>query len=110
MLAEDGKTTFKTPEGIMDRWHEPFRDLFYNPSRVDDTALDTTPRGDIHDGLDTVPTVDEVVACIKQVNTGKAPGIDRIPVELLLHGATNVHKAVFNFILSGWNDGPTSQD
>ena len=50
-----------------------------------------------------------VVAC-KQVNTGKAPGVDGIPVELLLHSGANVHKAVFNFILSGWKDGPIPQD
>ena len=44
------------------------------------------------------------------MNTVKASRIDAIPVELLLHGATNVHKAVFNFILSGWNDEPIPQN
>ena len=85
----------------MDRWHEQFRDLFYNPSEVDDTALDTIPQSGAHKELNTVPTIDEVVARIEQVKTGKAPEIYAIPVELLLHGGTNVHKAVLNFILSG---------
>ena len=44
------------------------------------------------------------------MNTGKAPGLDGIPVELLLHGGINVHNAVFNLILSVWNNNPVVQD
>ena len=81
----------------------------YDPSQVDDTALDAIPRSDVHEKLDTVHTVDEVVACIQNMNTGKAPGFDGIPVELMLHGATNVHNAVFNIILSEWSGEPIQQ-
>ena len=56
LLAKDGTTMLKTPEDIMGRWHEHFRDLFYNPSEVDDAAVDSIPQYDIHPELDIVPS------------------------------------------------------
>ena len=110
LLAKDGTTKLKTPDDIMCRWHEHFRDLFFNPSEVDDAAVDSIPQRDPLIELDVEPTLIEVIACIKQVNTGKAPGLDGLPVELLLHGGMNVHKAVFNLILAAWSNDPIAQD
>jgi len=110
LLAKDGTTKLKTPDDIMCRWHEHFRDLFFNPSEVDDAAVDSIPQRDPLIELDVEPTLIEVIACIKQVNTGKAPGLDGLPVKLLLHGGMNVHKAVFNLILAAWSNDPIAQD
>ena len=110
LLANDGTSLLKTPEDIMRRWFEHFRDLFHNPSVVNDAAVESIPQQDTHPELDNEPSLDEVIQCIKQVNTDKAPGLDGIPVELLLHGGSNVHSAVHSLILSVWNGNPVPQD
>ena len=94
----------------MKRWTEHFSDLFFNPSEVDDAAIDSIPQRDIHLELDVEPSLEEVITCIKQLNTGKAPGLDGIPVKLLIHGGMNVHQAIISLILRVWRGLPVPQD
>ena len=58
----------------------------------------------------TNPTFDEVKSTIEEVNTGKAPGLDGIPVELLRCGGDNIATAVYTFILGVWHGDPVLQD
>ena len=44
------------------------------------------------------PTLDEVKKSIKQIKTGKAPGLDGIPVELLWFGGDIVSSAILDMI------------
>ena len=43
----------------------------------------------------TKPTFDEVKSTIKEINTGKGPGLDGIPVELLRYGGENILLLLF---------------
>ena len=110
MLSKDGSSISKSPEDIMKRWTEHFSDLFFNPSEVDFEAVDTLPQSDLHQSLMRDPSLDEIKSCLKQLNTGKAPGLDGIPVELLLHGGDNLHQAVHSLNLRVWHDEPMPQD
>ena len=110
MLSKDGSSIAKSTEDIMKRWTEHFSDLFLNPSEVDFEALDTLPQSDFHQSLLRDPSLVEIKSCLKQLNTGKAPGIDGIPVELLLHGGENLHQAVHSLNLRVWHDEPMPQD
>ena len=110
MLSKDGLTTSKTSEDILLRWTEHFTDLFLNPSVVDFDALNSLPQHDLHPSLLREPTAEEIQACLKQLNTGKAPGLDGIPVELLLHGGENLLNALKHLILCVWSDKPMPQD
>ena len=110
LLSKDGETLHKSPDEILDRWYEHFRDLFHNPSVVDTAAIDTLPQQPLHSELDDEPTLEEVVKCIMSVNTNKAPGLDGVPVELLRHGGPNVHLAVHSIILSVWRGIQVPQD
>lgn len=110
LKAKDGITVLKSPEDIMGRWTEHFQDLFFNPSVVDDDAVDSIPQRELYPELDMEPSLGEVVACIKQINTGKSPGLDGIPVELLVHGGLNIHKAVYSLIICAWRAEPVAQD
>ena len=56
------------------------------------------------------PSPEEIQECLKQLNTGKAPGLDGIPVELLMHGGANLYGALKQMILSVWDDGPMTKD
>ena len=41
---------------------------------------------------------------MNQIITRKAPGLDRIPVELLQTGGKNILHAVYDFIFISWSD------
>jgi len=79
----DGKSLAKNPTDIMSRWTEHFGKLFFNPSEVDDDVINSLPQLDFILDMDKLPTFSEVEDAIRQVNTGKAPGLDGIAVELL---------------------------
>ena len=110
MKSSDGKSTVKDPDGIRDRWKEHFTNLFFNPSVVDNEVIDNLLQEDILTHMDNPPSLDEVKDVIKQINTGKAPGLDGIPVELLRHGGDSVASAIHNFITLSWEGNPIPQD
>ena len=47
---------------------------------------------------------------IEEVNTGEAPGLHGIPVELLRCGGDNIATAVYTFILGVWHGDLVPQD
>ena len=97
LKSKDGSVLIKYPVGIMARWTELFTDLFDNPSATDESVING-----LLTEMMTDPTFDEMKYTIKEVNTGKAPGLDGIPVELLHCGRGNV-AAVYTFILGVWH-------
>ena len=38
-----------------------------------------------------------------QINTRKAPGLDRIPVEMLQTGSKNILHAMYDFTVTSWS-------
>ena len=58
----------------------------------------------------TEPTFDEVKSTIKEINTGKGPGLDGIPVELLRYGGDNIAAAVYTFSPGVWHGDHVPQD
>ena len=99
LKSKDGSTTFITPDEIMKRWTEHFTNLFFIPSIVDDAALDSIPQWNCIYSLDQETSLDETINSVKQINIGKAPGLDGIPVELLRHGGENLNRVVHSLIL-----------
>ena len=110
LLSKDESSTAKTSEDILLRWKEHFSDLFFNPSVVDLDAVNSLPQSEIHHSLMRQPSAEEIQTCLKQLNTGKAAGLDGIPVELLLHGGDNLQRALNQLILNVWSTEPMPQD
>ena len=54
----------------------------------------------------TNPNLKEIKANIREVNTGKAPGLDGIPVEFLCFGGDNLATAIQTLILDVWGGNP----
>ena len=94
----------------MAQWNEHYTDLFDNPSAVDESVINGLPQKGIIAGKMTDPTINEIKFTIKEVNTGKAPGLDGIPVELLHFGGDNVVIKILALIIAVWNGDPTPQD
>ena len=110
LKSKDGSSLIKDAEGIMVRWTQHYTDLFDNPSTVDEAVINGLPQEDILVEMMTDPDADEIKSTIKAVNTGKAPGLDGIPVELLHYGGDNLAIAIHTIILAVWHGEPVSQD
>ena len=63
---------------ILNRWHEYGLQLF-------DTHIEKQPKPpDLsYENTEPLPLVDEVTTAINQLKTGKSPGLDGIPAELI---------------------------
>ena len=64
---------------------------------MDDDVINSPPQLDFILDMDKLPTFSEVEDAIRQVNTGKAPGLDSIAVELLQSGGDKVVSAILHF-------------
>ena len=91
-------------------WQEHFKDLFHNPLPVSDMVIDSIPQLETRHHLNRLPTIEEVERAVNQINTRKAPGLDRIPVEMLQIGSKNILHAVHDFTVTCWIGIPIPQD
>ena len=66
---------------VLHRWHEYGTELF----DTDHTVEPQEPPDLSFQHPEPSPLLDEVKAAIKQLKSGKAPGLDGIPAELLKH-------------------------
>ena len=83
LRSKDNITLIKEPEKILQRWQQHFTDLFNNPSVVSADVLQSLPQQETKYEMDHLPTFTEFEMAIKQINSGRAPGLDGLPVELL---------------------------
>ena len=77
---------------------------------MDDDVINSLPQLDFILDMDKLPTFSEVEDAIRQVNTGKAPGLDGIAVELLQSGGDKVVSAILHLFTSCWEGQPIPQD
>ena len=110
LKLKDNTTLIKGPNKILLHWQEYFKDLFQNPSPVSDIVIDSIPQLETRHHLNRLPTLEEVKCAVNQINTRKAPGLDRISVEMLQTGSKNILHAVYDFIITSWSGIPIPQD
>ena len=106
LFSKDGDNLLKDSTSIQDRWIEHLSDLFFNPSTVDYTVLQNLSQNVILNDMALLPTKTEVVKAIRKINTGKAPGLDGLYVDVLLHGGDSIHTQIHNLISAVWDGGP----
>ena len=110
LKTKDGADIVKEPKEMLQRWEEHFTDLFHNPSIVNQKIIDSLPQCNIVHNMDRQPTSDEVRQAIKQINSGKAPGRDGIPVDLLKVESHKMTEMITVLIVDCWNGTPVPQD
>ena len=64
----------------------------------------------VNGGLDDIPTLEEVQACIKQLSSGKAPGDDGILPEIYIHGGTAIANRLLEILIQIWQEGEAVQE
>jgi hypothetical protein len=80
VVQEDGSTTCDR-NIVLNKWKNSFCDLLNKPNVTCENSMNNE---NIHDdNLDCEITCDEIVKVLNNMKNGKAPGVDKLPVELL---------------------------
>ena len=74
----------------MERWVEHYSDIYSKENTVSHSALGAIERLPTMDELDAEPTVVELSKAIDSLASGKAPGSDGIPPDLIKHCKTTL--------------------
>ena len=91
---------------ILKCWADHFQTVLNQPSHFDDHVLDELPSWPVDEGLDAAPTLDEVRKSVGQMSSGKAPGTDGIPAEVLKNGGS----CLTELFCSIWKEEAVPQD
>ena len=74
------------------------------------TALDAVKCLPTMEELDTEPSLEELSKAIDSLASGKAPGSDRIPPDLLKHCKTTLLHCLLVLLCQCWQEGAVPQD
>ena len=94
---KDGRTLTEMKD-VLQRWNEYGTDLFDKDSSIEPQ----TPPNLNFQHLEPSPLLDEISAAIKQLKSGKSPGLDGIPAELLKHSGEAGVKALHYLCTKIW--------
>ena len=94
----------------MERWVEHYSNLYSRENTVTPSALGAIKCMPIMEELDAEPTVDELSKVINSLATGKAPGSDSIPPDLIKHCKTTLLHPLHEVLCQCWREGAVLQD
>ena len=89
---------------------EHYSDLYSRENTVSPAALDVIECLPTMDELDSEPSVEELSKAIDSLASGKAPGSDRIPPELIKHCKTTLLLPLHEVLYQCWQEGAVPQD
>ena len=102
LLGADGNTLFTDKEKILVRWAEHFHSVLNRPSSINNEAINRLPHVPIIEALDDPPTLLETQKAIRLLSSGKAPGLDSIPVEVYKEGGSALTEKLHHMFLLMW--------
>ena len=94
----------------MERWVEHYLELYSTQDVVTDAALDAISQLPILEELDDEPTVEELGKAIDALATGKAPGEDGIPPEVIKAGKEALIEDLHELLCLCWREGSVPSD
>ena len=95
----------------MERWAEHYQELYSRETTVTNKALENNPPLSVMDMLDTPPTVEDLSKAIDSLASGKAPGSDNIPPEVIKAAKeSSLLEHLHKLLLQCWEEGAVPQD
>ena len=89
---------------------EHYSDLYSRENTLSPAALDVIECLPTMDELDSEPSVEELSKAIDILASGKAPGNDGIPTELIKHFKTTLLLPLHEVLCQCWQEGAVPQD
>ena len=93
----------------MERWVEHYSDLYSRENTVSPAALDVIECLPTMDELDSEPSVEDLSKAIDSLASGKAPGNDGIPPELIKYCKTTLLLPLHEVLCQCWQEGAVPQ-
>ena len=87
---------------IVSRWREYFSDLLNCPATAREEALASLDQYPVQEDMANPPTLEEILAAIKSMKSGKTPGLDGIPAEIYKYGGAALHAQLLKFYHICW--------
>ena len=110
ILDKEGSTVLISKPAVTERWHEHFSDLLDCTQEVSINSHDYEHQYIPSIPSTDVPTIEEVTAAINQLHSGKSPGPDQIPPEILKNGGATLTTRLHELIVDCWTQEKVPQD
>ena len=94
----------------MERWVEHYSALYSRNTIITSSTLEAIKSLPVMEELDAVPTVEELSKAIDTIPTGKAPGMDGIPPEIITCGKGALLDQLYELLCQCWEEGEVPQD
>ena len=94
----------------LERWVEHYSQLYSQENTVTETAIDGIETFSVMEELDEIPTLQELTKAIDCLPSGKAPGSDGIPPEVIKCGKNVLAAHMHNLLCKCWEEGTIPQD
>uniref|UniRef100_A0ABM5FP43 Craniofacial development protein 2-like n=1 Tax=Pogona vitticeps TaxID=103695 RepID=A0ABM5FP43_9SAUR len=94
----------------MERWVQHYSELYSRENVVTEEALNNIECLPVLEELDSEPTLAEIKAVFDSLASGKAPGRDNIPVEVLKCGKEIIITELYEVFCLCWREGGVPQD
>ena len=94
----------------LDRWVEHYSELYSRKTTVTTPALESVSQLPILVELDDVPSMTDLSKAIDKLTSGKAPGNDGIPPDLIKCCKSCLLPALHDLLTQCWSEGSVPQD
>ena len=98
----EGSQMLTEKPAIVSRWREYFSGLLNCPATAREEALASLDQYPVQEDMANPPTLEEMLAAIKSMKSGKTPGLDGIPAEIYKYGGAALHVKLLKFYHICW--------
>ena len=109
-LKSKSGSIIKNKNEQMDRWVEHYYDLYSHENIVSQEALNSLEVLPVMEELDMEPTMEELNRAIDALPSGKAPGADGIPPEVIKAGKSILLHPLHELLRLCWKEGQVPQE
>ena len=94
----------------MERWVEHYSELYSRESTISDSTVEAVESLPTMEELDEMPSLEELSKAIDRLHSGKAPGLDGIPPEVVKCAKGPMLNHLHELLLQCWEESAVPQD